>query len=99
MIDKKRTCGTCAWWTEYPVQAVISADLADGVCHWDPAGCSRNSAWWCRHWSETTGWDRFEQMPTQLEQQAAEILEKVTYTEERYSSKIDQWLEEYWRKC
>ena len=53
---KERICGNCAWWDtqDKPVQ---------GLCryhHPNPFFANTRSIDWCRHWSETTGWDVFE---------------------------------------
>lgn len=42
MSDQPR-CGDCRWWTE------TAPDLADGMCHHDPAGARTLRTWWCSH--------------------------------------------------
>ena len=60
-MSKERKCRTCAWWeVSESVHAVGTGLNLAGNCRYE---CARNTKWeedWCRHWSETTGWDVFE---------------------------------------
>ena len=106
MSEKKRVCETCAWgeegvtWFKCRVNAPRIVDSNDMSIF--PLVGKRD---WCRHWSETTGWDRFKEQPTQLEQAAAEIFERILEQYKRgitFSSPpspIHQWLEEYRKNC
>lgn len=57
--DKKRVCGTCAWWERYdPMIAGIEPDRPAGDCCYDPAEVQKGGGEWCRHHSFTTGWEK-----------------------------------------
>ena len=49
---KERKCSRCAWFG------------GDGLCHYEPERLAVLPNYWCRHWSETTGWDVFEKRPS-----------------------------------
>ena len=55
-MSKERKCSGCAWFG------------TDGLCHHEPERLAVLPTYWCRHWSETTGWDVFEK------QEADEVL-------------------------
>lgn len=103
----ERTCATCVWREREPADSPFEATchysgpkatkFAKGLVLFPPV---RNVSW-CRHWSETTGWDRFEQMPTQLERAAFEIFQRIWGPSGSGPAPKDvqTWLEEYKRRC
>lgn len=86
-----RTCETCTWCSR----------VGRNICHHEPAEVVVRLDYWCRHWSETTGWDRFEKMPTQLEQAAQEIFVRMWGTSGSGPTpgEVQLWMEEYERQC
>lgn len=91
MTDKERTCKTCAW----------KSGRDTWFCHQERESLEVYNGHWCRHWSETTGWDRFEKMPTQLEQAAQEIFVRMWGTSGSGPTpkEVQLWMEEYERQC
>lgn len=85
----ERTCGTCSW----------KGGEHKWICHQEREPLQVYQGHWCRHWSATTGWDRFADLPTPLENQAADLLGIVAQGDTGMAVDADDWLEEYKRKC
>ena len=62
-MNKERKCRTCAWWDYCIIDTARKPGegwSVDGNCHHECESRTKNEDDWCRHWSETTGWDVFE---------------------------------------
>ena len=63
-MSKERKCGSCAWWRQHnPTEKTGEGWNIEGSCHYEPRSYNKYEDDWCRHWSETTGWDVFEKQP------------------------------------
>ena len=101
-MSKERICRKCAWFG------------TDALCHYEPERLAVLPNYWCRHWSETTGWDVFEQLPDPqveklkkklrlsrgLNRTAADMFRNHILFKRPPDQKIlDKWLEEWDTQC
>lgn len=85
--DKRRVCGTCAWW------AVENVLTGEGNCCYDPVEVRKWAVQWCRHHSLTTGW---EEAPKRKDSDYVQFLERLRTGPplEDDEKKEDGWLPE-----
>ena len=62
---KERKCSRCAWFG------------GDALCHYEPERLAVLPNYWCRHWSETTGWDVFEAKPGEIYSQTTLLTKQL----------------------